>query len=258
MQSVPVVTAWRAAMAKAKEGGYTFKATKFEPRNPKNQPDELEARVLRKLKDEKLAEYYEVDPTINAVRYFRPIHLTQECLLCHGDPATSVALWGNSNGLDPTGVRMENWKAGELHGAFEVIQSLDAADAAVAATLWDGAGVVAGLIALGALTLLLAINRIVVRNLIDPIKCIAGELTEGADQVHDAAGQVSDASQTLAEGASTQASSLEETAAALEEVASMTRSNASSARRKLTNSATKRATPPRTAATRPCRNSSGR
>jgi methyl-accepting chemotaxis protein len=56
------------------------------------------------------------------VRYFRPIRLTDECLLCHGDPQTSKANWGNDKGLDPTGVRMEGWKVGEVHGAFEIVQ----------------------------------------------------------------------------------------------------------------------------------------
>ena len=122
LASVPVVTAWRAAMAKADEGGYEFRVPKFDPRNPKNEPDQLEARVLRLFEKEGLKEYYEIDESINAIRYFRPIRLTEECMLCHGDPARSADLWGNDDGLDPTGVRMENWKVGEVHGAFEVVQ----------------------------------------------------------------------------------------------------------------------------------------
>ena len=47
LAAVPVVTAWRAAMAKAEEGGYQFRVPKFQPRNPKNEPDETEARILR-------------------------------------------------------------------------------------------------------------------------------------------------------------------------------------------------------------------
>ena len=78
-------------------------------------------------------EAYEIDKETNSLRYFRPVKLTNTCLLCHGDPANSMALWGSSDGMDPTGSRMENWKAGEIHGAFEVIQSLDQADAALTA-----------------------------------------------------------------------------------------------------------------------------
>ncbi|MCC7263743.1 MAG: DUF3365 domain-containing protein, partial [Candidatus Latescibacteria bacterium] len=126
--SVPVVSAWRAAMSKAREGGYEFRVPKFQPRNPDHQPDVLESKVLRKFEAENITEYYEIDEQRNALRFFRPIRLTQECMLCHGDPRTSAQLWGNDQGEDPTGVKMENWKVGEVHGAFEIVQSLDAAD----------------------------------------------------------------------------------------------------------------------------------
>jgi len=159
VSSVPVVTAWRAAMAKAREGGFEMRVPKFSPRNPDNEPDPLEARVLRKLKRERLDEHFEIDPALNAIRYFRPIRLTQECMLCHGDPATSSRLWGNDQGLDPTGVQMENWKVGEIHGAFEVIQSLDAAETKMTDALWTGSVVVLVLLVAGCTVFLTFIGR---------------------------------------------------------------------------------------------------
>jgi len=128
---IPVVSAWKSAMRKAKDGGYTFKVPKFDPRNPKNEPDEIEGPILKKMKAENLDEYYVVDAQTNSVRYFLPVKLSEVCLVCHGDPAQSKTLWGRDDGKDPTGGPFENWKAGEIHGAFEVIQSLDAADAAL-------------------------------------------------------------------------------------------------------------------------------
>jgi methyl-accepting chemotaxis protein len=226
LRTVPVVTAWQAAMAKAEEGDYAFRVPKFHPRNSKNEPDELEARVLETMKAEGLDEYYEVDTAANALRYFRPIKLTEECLMCHGDPATASTLWGNDQGLDPTGARMENWKVGEIHGAFEVVQSLHAADQAIAAGMRRGAGVVGGLVLLSVLVLFLAINRTVIRDLIGPAKEIAFQLNDGATQVSDAAAQVAGASTMLADGASRQAASLEETASSLEQMAAMSRTNA--------------------------------
>ena len=94
LAAVPVVTAWNTAMLKAEEGGYQFRVPKFQPRNPKNEPDELEAGVLRLFEQEGVSEHYVVDESMNAVRYFRPIRLTQECLLCHGQPSRSAELWG--------------------------------------------------------------------------------------------------------------------------------------------------------------------
>lgn len=95
---VPVVSAWNAAMRKAQEGGYTFKVPKHSPRNPKNEPDALEAKALKLMEEKNLQEYYEIDPSLNAVRYFRAVRLTETCLLCHGDPKNSQALWGNRSG----------------------------------------------------------------------------------------------------------------------------------------------------------------
>ncbi len=145
--AVPVVTAWNAAMAKAKEGGYEFRVPKMQPRNPKNQPDAREQLALEAFeRDSKLQEYYEVDHEKNALRYLRPIRLTKECMICHGDPAQSVAMWGNDKGLDASGSKMENWREGEVHGAFEVIQSLDEADARAASALWGNLWLVGGLV----------------------------------------------------------------------------------------------------------------
>ncbi|MCH8967007.1 MAG: DUF3365 domain-containing protein [Planctomycetes bacterium] len=185
LATVPVVTAWNAAMAKADEGGYEFRVPKFHPRNPKNEPDALEARALRLFEEDHLDEFYELDESMNAIRYFRPIRLTQECMLCHGDPATSLALWGNDKGLDPTGVKMENWNVGEIHGAFEVIQSLDAADAQITASLWKGAGLVGTTILVAAIVFFIFVNR-GINGLYRPIRAIAGTLDEGAIQVASA------------------------------------------------------------------------
>jgi len=119
----------KVVQAKSEELGVTFKAPKVQPRNPANQPDELETRVLdtlTKLDKGKgpTPEHYEIDKKSGYIRYFKAIRLTKECEWCHGDPATSKELWGNDQGLDPTGVKMENWRAGEIHGAFEILTPL--------------------------------------------------------------------------------------------------------------------------------------
>ena len=135
LNAVPVVSAWQAAMRNAKETGFVFKVPKFQPRNPKNLPDPLEARILKKMKEGNLDEYYEVDDKTNSVHYFRAVYLSETCLYCHGNPQNSVQYWGNDQGKDPTGSVMEGWKVGEMHGAFEIIHSLDEADAKLASTM---------------------------------------------------------------------------------------------------------------------------
>ena len=223
LTAVPVVTAWRAAMKKAEEGGYEFRVPKFEPRNQKNMPDPVEARVLRRFESEGLKEYWEVDPAKNAVRYFRPIRLTQECLLCHGDPATSQAQWGNSQGLDATGGRMENWKVGEVHGAFEIVQSMAAADAARSSMVQQFLLVVFACL----LVTVPAVLWFTRRRLVLPLMSRFKDLREGSEQVLSAAHAVSASAQHLASGATEQASSIEETSASMEEMRATTRQNTS-------------------------------
>lgn len=223
---VPVFSSWQAAMRKADQGGYTFRVPKMSPRNPANQPDTFESRVLKHLKEKNLDEYFEVDQEKNAVRYFRAVRLSSTCLHCHGNPNTSQQLWGNDRGLDPTGVKMEGWKTGEIHGAFEVIQSLSAADKQLTDSINKASQVVIiGLVIMGLIFAFLVI-RLVSNSVIKPISLIISDMSNGAANMLDASNLVSNSSHRLAEGAADQASSLEETSASLEEMSAMTKSNA--------------------------------
>jgi methyl-accepting chemotaxis protein len=97
----------------------------MDPRNPKTEPTAGEREILALIEKQKLDEYYYPDSANNAIRYFKAIRLTKDCLICHGDPKQSKRLWGRDDGTDPTGGKMENWKEGEMHGAFEIIYSMD-------------------------------------------------------------------------------------------------------------------------------------
>ena len=225
LSMVPVVSAWQAAYERADAMGYDFKVPKFKPRNPDNEPDDVEAMALEAMKETDTMDYVYIDDAANSVRVFRAVKLTETCLYCHGDPATSAALWGNDRGLDPTGTKMENWRAGEIHGAFEVIQNLDTADAALRMNLFRaGAIAMAGLVISGFISFL-----VVRRGITKPIAGIISSLNQGAEQVAAAANEVSSSSQTLAEGASQQAAAIEETSSSMEEMSSMTQKNAGNA-----------------------------
>jgi len=97
--------------------GFTFRVPKESPRNPANQPTEVERKALNEMRDKNLDELVVREP--DKVRYFRAIRLTKECMFCHGDP---------KGGHDPLGGVKEGWKVGEQHGAFEIITSLEQAD----------------------------------------------------------------------------------------------------------------------------------
>jgi len=148
--AVPIVMAWRSAAKKSREENYTFRTPKFHPRNSLNEPDEIETKALKAFEnDSSLTEYQTIDNSggqyNDSVRYFRPVKLTESCLACHGDPAKSAQDWGNSDGLDITGAKMEGWKVGEVHGAFEVIQSLKPAQD----SLWESGLIAAFIVLLG-------------------------------------------------------------------------------------------------------------
>lgn len=125
LMTVPVVSSMSVINEKAKEIGFDFKVPKISPRNPRNEPDATDLEVLKKLKSidtgsGSTPEFHMLDKKGGYIRYYKAVRLTKECEWCHGDPATSVELWNNDKGLDPTGALMENWRAGSIHGAFEL------------------------------------------------------------------------------------------------------------------------------------------
>ncbi|VAW91916.1 Methyl-accepting chemotaxis sensor/transducer protein [hydrothermal vent metagenome] len=162
LATVPIVTAWETAKAKAKVGGYEFRTPRANARNPANNPDNVEQTALEFFKsnpDE--IEYHVVDEKMNAIRYFRPVRLSESCMNCHGDPVNSEKIWGNTDGMDITGYKMDGKKVGDLHGAFEVIKSLDRADAAFRNALITG--IIEGIImiAIGLALVYWVISRLV-------------------------------------------------------------------------------------------------
>lgn len=120
LNQVPVVVAWSVAQQYAEQQEMSFKTPSMRPRDPKNQPDELERRALESFeKDSSLKEYSErlVEDGKDVMFYAQPVRLTQDCLLCHGDPAGAK---------DPFGYVKEGMKAGDLRGAFTVRASTQA------------------------------------------------------------------------------------------------------------------------------------
>lgn len=124
LEAVPVITAINMANQNAKKSNYSLRVPKFFPRNPKNTPTAFEAEILKEIKNKDL--YEKFVQTEDDLHYFKPIKLTRDCLYCHGDPKGKK---------DPIGGIKEGWKAGEIHGAFEIISSLDEMKAAVKAAI---------------------------------------------------------------------------------------------------------------------------
>ncbi len=178
LAAVPVVSAWEAAKAKSEELGLTFRTPRQNARNPDNTPDAVESDALAYFeKNPQAREYHVIDNAMNAIRYFRPVRLSEACLVCHGDPAQSRSVWGRDDGKDITGYAMDNKKVGDLHGAFEVIRPLDKMDAYLLHNVELGLAIVA-LITLPLLILMWLITR---KQVGEPITEIASKLRFLAD-----------------------------------------------------------------------------
>jgi len=120
--TVPTANAWDVIESEAKDHGFRFKAPSISPRNPRNAADDIERKALEFFKSNPAAaDYSYVDEDKQEIRYLRPVKMVKQCELCHGDPKTSQTLWNNDKGQDLLGYPMENRRAGDLHGAFEII-----------------------------------------------------------------------------------------------------------------------------------------
>lgn len=166
LEAVPVITAMDIAGKNAEVSDYHFKAPTLYPRNPENNPDAMEVDALKRLRSGREQEVivYEDDQ----VRFFRPVYLSENCLYCHGDPKGSP---------DPTGFAKEGWKAGDLHGAFEIITSTSKMNEQIAGATWSI--IIWSVILIG---LIIVAMIWVVRSMTKPIRqCVdfAGAVSEG-------------------------------------------------------------------------------
>jgi len=269
--TIPVVAGWLAADAAAEKEGIEFHTPAFEARNPTNEPKagSFEHALMTDLTSQ--AEHkgeldiHRIDTATNTLHYMRAITLDQSCMTCHGDPATSPT----KDGKDILGFKMENWKAGKVHGAFHIAMPLAPVDAQVASFVTNGMmwtiplAVGSGVLIMWLLrrTLSAPIAALVARlkdiaqgegdltqrvdeskkdeigqlgkwfnQFVNKVESVIREVKAGTSQIDAGAGQISAASQSLAEGASQQAASLEQISASIEEMSSMTQQNAENAR----------------------------
>jgi methyl-accepting chemotaxis protein len=220
--TVPVVAAWNEIQDVATKEGYVFRVPAEHPRNPKNLPTADEARILSLMESQRLPEYFEVNEASGEMLYARPVRLTSDCMMCHGDASSSPS----GNGKDILGFPMEGWHVGDLHGAFILHSKLDGLNKVVREGMMQTAAWLLPLSFCVGLGVYLLVRRISVR-----LGQVTVAVTEGSAQLTSAAGQVAAASQGAAQGASEQASMLSETSAATGEITALVKKNAESTRR---------------------------
>jgi len=114
---IPATYGSQASARFSKSAHVRLKQTAIEPRNPKNEPDEYEASVLKWLSARPRAEAYvsELTEGGSTLRVVMPIYYAKDCLACHGEP---------KGDLDISGYPKEGHKEGDLAGAITVTAPL--------------------------------------------------------------------------------------------------------------------------------------
>jgi HAMP domain-containing protein len=78
-----------------------FRLTSHNVMNPNNKPDGFEEGALKRIREGKLPEYFELTP--NGFRYARAVHHKTSCIACHGDPGAAPndvkVRYGTQNGF---------------------------------------------------------------------------------------------------------------------------------------------------------------
>jgi methyl-accepting chemotaxis protein len=218
--TIPIVAAWTSIEKIAKEQQFDFRIPRINPRNPKNEPDSAERRILRALKEQKgqgTDEYFKVDSDREEIVYAKAIRMTEGCLQCHGDPATSPT----GDGKDILGYKMENWKKGEIHGAFILKTNLNRIDDVVKDARIDVLMLMIPLfIVIG-----IAFGYINKEVIIKPLSTLTDKLNENASELLETARQIASGSDEISEGANNQAAAIEETGASMEQLTANTQRN---------------------------------
>jgi HAMP domain-containing protein len=146
---------------------YMIRMISDNPLNIDNRPEGLEVSILdslRKSGSDKGGVQVGVVRNRNYLISAAPTKVHDDCLLCHGNPdqapAEIVAKYGKSSGF--------GWKSGEIIGASLV--GVPVAD--VNAAVIRRAGIVIGIITALFAGVLVVLNRVVHRNIIQPVQQI--------------------------------------------------------------------------------------
>jgi len=218
--TIPVVSAWKAIGRAAEKQGLEFRVIKNQARNPRNAPTPEETPLLAELEKGTVEELRIVED--GHIVFARPIKLTADCLTCHGDPKNSPS----GDGKDFLGYQMENWKAGEVHGAFVLKAPISMLNAYTAKGFQNALWVLLPSMLGFAIVLVLTLHYGTKRLILKPVHSAINIIKADSERETVISGEIASASMKLAEASTQQAASLEETSAALEEISSMTKRNA--------------------------------
>jgi methyl-accepting chemotaxis protein len=190
-QAIPVIAGIAAAKGAAQAAKLDLVITAVDARNPEYDPARdpvrgaFRAKMLADLTQQVQTggsdQLVRAEPGADQLVSMHAIQLGTSCMVCHGDPAKSKT----GDGKDALGFRMEDWRPGDVHGAFEVRTALAPIRAeARAQALWAGGiGALVGVV--GLFFLVWDLRRSVaapIRNAIAKLAASEGDLRLRLDE----------------------------------------------------------------------------
>lgn len=109
----------------SEKNGYKIRFVNTSPRNPLNEPDPFEQRVLQEFaNDTTISSYWELvkDEDKRFFRYVTPMRIDDSCLDCHGEPVGEI---------DISGYPKEGKKLGDLAGGISITMPTTMYDQAI-------------------------------------------------------------------------------------------------------------------------------
>ena len=179
--TIPVVVGWTTAEEAAVVEGIDFRVAAFNARNKDNEPEPggFRASLLRDLESQVATGGHDylgrINPETNTLHYMRAIRLGQSCMMCHGDPGVHG---GDAQGRDLLGFRMEGWKVGDTHGAYEIAMPLDGLDAQVAGFMMRGAAFTVPVVVIAVAGFVFVLGRLLTRP-INSMVAMVRDIAEG-------------------------------------------------------------------------------
>lgn len=151
---------------------YKIKQTRLVARNPVNQPDEFEQRVLHSFSQNPAMKEAWDQEVIDGKHYFRymvPLYANESCLPCHGEPAGAI---------DVAGYPKEGYQLGELAGAISVLIPMDIFISNLQSNTYRHFGFTVLLLGFSLASIFLLLNRFVT-NPLNQLKWAAVQLGQG-------------------------------------------------------------------------------
>lgn len=145
----------------SRDSDYSIRFTNLNPRNFSNAPDAYEEEALLAFEgDSSATESYgfaEVDGQ-PSFRYVSVMHVTEDCVGCHGGPEGE---------LDPTGYPKEGWQVGDVAGAVSVVMPTDLSFAHMNASITSNVLFFLLLMAFMAVVIYAVLSRLITTPLTD-------------------------------------------------------------------------------------------